>query len=76
MGPGLPDFYWSKHTKQEKYTKLPQTKPKGSKFYQMTGKYSKWSYNITTFSIQRPSEFYPNLFEKNIWQPGKRAQTD
>jgi hypothetical protein len=26
----------------------------------MATKYSKWSWNITTFSISRPSKFYPN----------------
>jgi hypothetical protein len=26
----------------------------------MVVKYSKWSYNITTFSIPRPSKFYQN----------------
>jgi hypothetical protein len=40
---GLPDFFWSKHTKTEKYTKLTQNKPNGHKMYQMVSKYSKWS---------------------------------
>jgi hypothetical protein len=28
--------------------------------YQMPEKYSEWSFNITTFSIPRPSKFYLN----------------
>jgi hypothetical protein len=43
LNAGLPDFYWFKHTKREKCTKLPQTIPNGHKIYQMTLEYCKWS---------------------------------
>jgi hypothetical protein len=47
----------------------------GNKLYQMIEKYSKWSWNITTFSFPRPSKFYPNCdfwFEnKPSGNPGK-----
>jgi hypothetical protein len=64
---GVPDFTWSKHIKREKYTKWTQPIPNSHKLYQMTEKYSKWAYNITTFSIRMASKFYPNWdfwFEK------------
>jgi hypothetical protein len=53
LGPNIPNW--------KKYTKLPQTRPKGCKIYAMAVKYSKWSLNIPTFTIQRFSEIYPNL---------------
>jgi hypothetical protein len=41
--------------------------------YQTAIKYSKWSQNIPTFTIQRPSKIYPNLvffvWKQTIWQP-------
>jgi hypothetical protein len=43
-----------------KYNKCPQTIPNGHKLHQMAIKYSKWSSNIPTFTIQRPSKIYPN----------------
>jgi hypothetical protein len=43
-----------------KYTKWPQTIPKGHKLCQMDVKYSKWSLNMTKFSIPRNSKFYQN----------------
>jgi hypothetical protein len=58
---GLPDFSWPKRTKTGKYNKQPQTVPKDNKFYQMAIKYCKWSYNIPTFTFQRPSKIYSNL---------------
>jgi hypothetical protein len=51
--PGLPDFSWSKQTKTEKI-------PNDHKLYQTAMKYTKWSYNMTTFSTSRPSKFYQN----------------
>jgi hypothetical protein len=35
--------------------------PNGHKLYQMAIIYSKWSLNITTFNIPRPSKIYPKL---------------
>jgi hypothetical protein len=40
FGAGLPDFSLSNIPKRKKYTKLPQTIPKGHKLYQMAVKYS------------------------------------
>jgi hypothetical protein len=65
LGPNIP--------KREKYNKWPQTIPNGHKVYQMAMKYSKWSYNIPTFTFQSPSKIYPNLgfwvLKQTIWQP-------
>jgi hypothetical protein len=47
--------------KREKYNKWPQTIPNRHKLYQMAIKYSKWSWNIPTFTIQRPSKIYLHL---------------
>jgi hypothetical protein len=54
-GAGLPDFSWSKHTKTGNIKQITV-----NYIYQMAGKYFKWSSNVTTFSIQRPSKIYPN----------------
>jgi hypothetical protein len=52
---------------------LDTTYQNGGKIYQMTAKYTKWTYNISngrkidpiiikyTFSIARPSKIYPKL---------------
>jgi hypothetical protein len=62
--------------KWEKYIKWPQTRPKGCKIDAMAVKYSKWSLNIPTFTIQRLSKIYPNLeflvWNQTIWQPWGR----
>jgi hypothetical protein len=59
LGPNIP--------KCKKYTKWPQTLPKGHKLYQMAVRYSKWSWNITTYSITRPSKFYQN-WDFLVWK--------
>jgi hypothetical protein len=50
-------------------TKLPN----GNKTFQMPLVYSKWTQNITTFSIARPPKIYPNrdflVWKYSIWQP-------
>jgi hypothetical protein len=48
------------HQNGKKYTKWPQTIPNDHKLYQMALKLSKWSLNIPTFSIPRPSKIYPD----------------
>jgi hypothetical protein len=60
LGPNIP--------KRELYTKWPQTVPNGHKLYQLIKKYSKWSQNITTFSVRRPYKIYPN---RNFWFENK-----
>jgi hypothetical protein len=71
---GLPDFSWSKHSKLgKKYNKWPQTIPNGHKLYQMAIKYSKWSWNIPTFTIKGHPKFTQNLaflvWKQTLWQP-------
>jgi hypothetical protein len=51
--------------KRIKLTKRLQTIPNGYKLYQITGKYSQ---NITTFYIPRPSKFYPKW---DFWSENK-----
>jgi hypothetical protein len=48
--------------KWEQFTKLPQTIPNCHTLCQIAIKYSKWSQNITTFSIPRHFKIYPNWY--------------
>jgi hypothetical protein len=64
-GPNIP--------KRKKYTKWPQTMPKGLTLYQMGIKYSKWSYNITPFFYSKALQILPKVvffvWKQTIWQP-------
>jgi hypothetical protein len=57
---GVPDFSGRNIPKRGKIHQITTTLPNGHKIYHMTVKYSKCSWNIPTFSSQRPSEIYPN----------------
>jgi hypothetical protein len=48
----------------EKYTKSALNYQNGHKIYPMAVIYSKWTWNIPTISISRPSKIYPNW---NLW---------
>jgi hypothetical protein len=45
-----------------KNPKCPKNIPNGHKISQMSVKYSKWPYNISTFSHPRPSKICPNWY--------------
>jgi hypothetical protein len=57
---GLPDFSWHNIPKWGKIYQIATKLPKGHKIYQMAVVYSKSPLNTPTFSIQRPSNIYPN----------------
>jgi hypothetical protein len=45
-----------------KIYQMPTKLLNGHKMYQIAVKYSKWSYNIPSFFIPRPSKIYPNWY--------------
>jgi hypothetical protein len=61
---GLPDFSWSKYTKTEKYTKIPQTIPKSHKLYQMAVIFQM----VLKYNNIFHSKFYQNW---NFWFENK-----
>jgi hypothetical protein len=65
---GLPDFSCYMIPKPEKCTEWTQNAPNGRKIFEFSLKYSKWPYNMLTFSNLRSSKIYPNRdfwFENN-----------
>jgi hypothetical protein len=58
---GLPDFYFSNVLKRGKTYQIATKFLTGHKIYQMAVIYSKWSWNVPTFIIPRPSKIYQNL---------------
>jgi hypothetical protein len=60
--PGLPDFSWHNIPKRGKIYQITTKLPNFLQIAQMSITYSKWSYNIQSFSILRPSKIYPNWY--------------
>jgi hypothetical protein len=63
-------FFLTQYTKTGQYIPLmPLNYPKDIKMYQMAVIYFKWTINIPTFSIPRPSKIYPNwdLWFENMY---------
>jgi hypothetical protein len=58
---GCQSFLGTIYQNGGKYTESHTTTlPNGHKIYHMSPRHSEWPYNIPTFSIPRPSKFYPN----------------
>jgi hypothetical protein len=69
---GLPDFSWYNIPKWGKIYKMTAKLPNAHEMYPMVIKYYKWPENITTFSIARFSEIYPNW---DFWSEKKPLAT-